>query len=94
MGSPLRILTIVQQVSARPVVAPYGGYRSTANRPINIYLTVVQRAHTWVRPYGVVRNCNSSINVYLTVVPKENGLPHQCAHWFAMTDLIQQTTDR
>ena len=28
MGSPLRILTIVQQVSARPVVAPYGGARS------------------------------------------------------------------
>ena len=96
-----------------------------ANSSISIYLTAVQWAHTWVRPYGVVRNCNStrniyltvvptatpcvplergrslvggaddsSRNIYLTVVPKENGLPHQCAHWFAMTDLIQQTTDR
>ena len=49
-------------------IAPYGGYRSAANRPINIYLTLVPRAHTWVRPYGVVRNCNSTINIYLTVV--------------------------
>ena len=40
-------------------------YSSLAS-PINIYLTLVPRAHTWVRPYGVVRNCNSSKNIYLT----------------------------
>ena len=43
---------------------------------------------------GVFGSPNSSISIYLTVVPKENGLPHQCAHWFAMTDLIQLATVR
>ena len=46
-----------------------------------------------IAPYGMGAG-DSSINIYLTVVPKENGLPHQCAHWFAMTDWIQQMTVR
>ena len=63
---PLRILTVVRQVLARLVVAPYGGNWQCSQLFVKFLFdgrnnpnpcrrhTAVFRAHTWVRPYDLL----------------------------------------